>query len=87
MPNPTKNTDKVQVEMTSKLLSTLLNSGLLHYGDCKCLNASAKSVLWHSLLASITCNDSTKTDRSTIEKVSLNQLSVKQANISDILCA
>ena len=48
------NTDKVQVEISRDLLSHLLNSGLLHCGDCKCLNANAKSVIWHSLLASST---------------------------------
>jgi hypothetical protein len=48
------NTDKVQVEISRDLLTHLLNSGLLHCGDCKCLNANAKSVIWHSLLASST---------------------------------
>ena len=53
----TTNTDKVQVEISSNLLSYLLNSGLLHCGDCKCLNANAKTVIWHNLLASSTsCN-------------------------------
>jgi len=51
------NSDKVQVEISSNLLSHLLNSGLLHCGDCKCLNANAKSIIWHSLLASSTNND------------------------------
>jgi len=46
--------DKVQVEISSNLLSHLLSSGLLHCGDCKCLNANAKSIIWHSLLASST---------------------------------
>jgi hypothetical protein len=46
------NNDKVQVEISSSLLSHLLNSGLLHCGDCKCLNANAKAVIWHALLAS-----------------------------------
>jgi hypothetical protein len=50
----TKNTDKVQVEISSHLLTHLLDSGLLHCGDCKCLNAKAKSVIWHTLLASST---------------------------------
>jgi len=48
------NTDKVQVEISSHLLTHLLDSGLLRCGDCKCLNASAKSVIWHTLLASST---------------------------------
>jgi len=51
------NNDKVQVEISSNLLSQLLTSGLLHCGDCKCLNANAKSIIWHSLLASSTNND------------------------------
>ena len=48
------NTAKAQVELSVSLLTQLLNSGLLHCGDCKSLNASAKAVLWHSLLASVT---------------------------------
>jgi hypothetical protein len=50
------NNDKVQVEISSNLLNHLLSSGLLHCGDCKCLNANAKSIIWHSLLASSTEN-------------------------------
>jgi len=50
------NSDKVQVELSSNLLSHLLSSGLLHCGDCKCLNANAKSIIWHTLLASSTEN-------------------------------
>jgi len=43
---------KVQVELSSSLLIQLLNSGLLHCSDCKCLNADAKKVLWQALLTS-----------------------------------
>jgi hypothetical protein len=50
------NTDKVQVEISSYLLSHLLDSGLLHGGDCKCLNANAKAVIWQNLLVSCTQN-------------------------------
>lgn len=58
MPTITTNdTDKVQVEISSNLLSHLLNSGLLHCGDCKCLNANAKTIIWHNLLASSTSCD------------------------------
>jgi len=53
----TNNIDTVQVEIPSNLLSYLLNSGLLHCGDCKCLNANAKTVIWHNLLASSTSSD------------------------------
>lgn len=53
----TNKIDKVQVEISSNLLSHLLNSGLLHCGDCKCLNANAKTVIWHNLLASSTSSD------------------------------
>ena len=49
--------DKVQVEISSNLLTHLLDSGLLHCGDCKCLNANAKAVIWHTLLASSTNSD------------------------------
>lgn len=44
-------TNKVQVELSSNILKQLLKSGLLHGGDCKCLNANAKQVLWQTLLA------------------------------------
>ncbi len=47
-------TNKVQVELSSNILKQLLKSGLLHGGDCKCLNASAKKVLWQTLLATST---------------------------------
>lgn len=50
------NVDKVQVEISSNLLTHLLNSGLLHCGDCKCLDANAKTVIWQTLLASSTSN-------------------------------
>ncbi|MFT7006912.1 MAG: hypothetical protein ACJAXJ_001420 [Colwellia sp.] len=49
-------TTKVQVELSSHVLSQLLKSGLLHGGDCKCLNASAKKVIWQAILATITDN-------------------------------
>ena len=48
------NTNKVQVELSSNILTQLLKSGFLHGGDCKCLNASAKQVLWQALLATST---------------------------------
>tara|TARA_B110001454_G_C12479612_1_gene333797 strand:+ start:225 stop:410 length:186 start_codon:yes stop_codon:yes gene_type:complete len=48
------NINKVQIELPSNILTQLLKSGLLHGGDCKCLNASAKQVLWHALLATST---------------------------------
>lgn len=47
----------VQVELSSSTLRQLLKSGLLHGGDCKCLNASAKQVLWQALLATSTENE------------------------------
>ena len=46
--------NKVQIELPSNILKQLLQSGLLHGGDCKCLNASAKQVLWHALLVTST---------------------------------
>lgn len=45
-------TSKVQVELSSNILKQLLKSGLLHGEDCKCLNASAKQVIWQALLTS-----------------------------------
>ncbi|PCI58061.1 MAG: hypothetical protein COB45_01600 [Gammaproteobacteria bacterium] len=45
---------KVQVELSSHVLKQLLKSGLLHGEDCKCLNASAKQVIWQALLATST---------------------------------
>ncbi|WP_252738952.1 hypothetical protein [Colwellia sp. D2M02] len=50
------NKGKSQVELSSNVLANLLNSGLLHCGDCKSLNSSAKAVLWHALLESVTTN-------------------------------
>lgn len=47
---------KVQVELSSHVLKQLLKSGLLHGEDCKCLNASAKQVIWQVLLATSTDN-------------------------------
>ena len=44
----------VQIELPSNILTQLLKSGLLHGGDCRCLNASAKQVLWQALLVSST---------------------------------
>jgi hypothetical protein len=49
-------TTKVQVELSSHVLSQLLKSGLLHGADCKSLNASAKKVIWQAILATITDN-------------------------------
>lgn len=44
----------VQIELSTNILTQLLKSGLLHGGDCKCLNANAKQVLWQALLATST---------------------------------
>lgn len=49
-------TSKVQVELSGHVLQQLLKSGLLHGEDCKCLNASAKQVIWQALLATSTEN-------------------------------
>lgn len=43
---------KVQVELSTTLLVKLLNSGLLHGSECKCLNMNAKKALWQAVLAS-----------------------------------
>tara|TARA_R110001583_G_scaffold129277_5_gene280949 strand:- start:1037 stop:1249 length:213 start_codon:yes stop_codon:yes gene_type:complete len=51
IPNTEINNTKVQVELSSNILKQLLKSGLLHGRDCKCLNASAKQILWQALLA------------------------------------
>ena len=51
MPSSKNVINKVQVELSSNILEQLLKSGLLHGDDCKCLNASAKQVLWQVLLA------------------------------------
>lgn len=47
---------KVQVELSSQVLKQLLKSGLLHGEDCKCLNATAKQVIWQALLSTSTDN-------------------------------
>jgi hypothetical protein len=61
IPNSDFNTTKVQVELSSKILKQLLKSGLLHGGDCKCLNANAKQVLWQALLTT-SANDKAPTE-------------------------
>lgn len=48
--NLTLDSSTVQLELPSIILKQLLQSGLLHGGDCKCLNATAKRVLWQTLL-------------------------------------
>ena len=57
LPYSESSANKVQVELSSKILKQLLRSGLLHGGDCKCLNASAKQVLWQALLATSIDNE------------------------------
>jgi len=58
MMTPVLNTEtaasKVQVELSSRVLKQLLKSGLLHAEDFKCLNASAKQVIWQALLTTST---------------------------------
>lgn len=54
--NSGANITTVQVELSSKILRQLLQSGLLHGGDCKCLNASAKQILWQEILVTSTNN-------------------------------
>jgi len=44
--------NKIQVELSSNTLIQLLNAGLIHYSDCKSLNATTKQVLWQALLTS-----------------------------------
>lgn len=44
--------NKIQVELSSNTLIQLLNAGLIHYSECKSLNATTKQVLWQALLAS-----------------------------------
>lgn len=56
IPTLVKDTSKVQLELPSKILKQLLQSGMLHGGDCKCLNATAKRILWQTLLATSTNN-------------------------------
>lgn len=54
--NTKTTTNRVQVELSSHVLKQLLKSGLLHGEDCKCLNATAKQVIWRALLATSTDN-------------------------------
>ncbi|WP_440876409.1 hypothetical protein [Thalassotalea sp. PLHSN55] len=42
--------NKVKLEISSTVLASLLNSGLLKVAECKCLDANTKRVLWQSLL-------------------------------------
>ncbi|WP_448548315.1 hypothetical protein [Thalassotalea fusca] len=41
-----------QVAIPQQLLAQLITKGLLHGDECRCLNATAKQVLWQALLAS-----------------------------------
>ena len=43
---------KAKVELSGSMLVKLLASGILHGGDCKCLDANAKKIIWQSLLTS-----------------------------------
>lgn len=54
--NTETSASKVQVELSSHVLKQLLKSGLLHGEDCKCLNTSAKQIIWQALLATSTDN-------------------------------
>ena len=47
---PSINSSMAQVELPQKLLEQLIISGLLPGSECKCLNNTAKHVLWQSLL-------------------------------------
>jgi len=60
IPNTDNSNTKVQVELSSNILKQLLKSGLLHGNDCKCLNASAKQVLWQALLTTSTDDNNDK---------------------------
>ena len=42
MANLSNTAGKVQIELSSSILIQLLQSGILHGNDCKCLNAGAK---------------------------------------------
>jgi hypothetical protein len=44
------NNAMAQVELPQKVLEQLITSGFLQGSECKCLNRTAKNVLWHSLL-------------------------------------
>ena len=39
-----------QVAIPPQLLAKLIRLGVLHGDECRCLNATAKQVLWQSLL-------------------------------------
>lgn len=56
IPSSTRGTSMVQLELPSTILKQLLQSGVLHGGDCKCLNTTAKRVLWQILLVTSTNN-------------------------------
>lgn len=56
IPTLARDISKVQLELPSIILKQLLQSGVLHGGDCKCLNATAKRILWQTLLATSTDN-------------------------------
>jgi hypothetical protein len=45
--------DTVQIEITAKTLATLIESGLIHAVDFKCLDFDSKRTVWKLFLASI----------------------------------
>ncbi len=45
--------DTVQIEITAKTLATLIESGLIHAMDFKCLDFDSKITVWKLFLASI----------------------------------
>ena len=49
--------DSVQIELSGTILAQLIQSGMLHGSECKCLNNNAKKVLWQSLLDSSLHNE------------------------------
>jgi len=44
------NNTMAQVELPEKLLAQLISSGVLHGSECKCLNSTAKNIIWQTLL-------------------------------------
>ena len=48
---PRDNRQRAKVELSTRLLEKLITSGLVSANECKCLDNTAKKVVWQSVLA------------------------------------
>ena len=48
---PRDNRQRAKVELSTRLLEKLIKSGLISANECKCLDDTAKKIVWQSVLA------------------------------------